>query len=325
MGRAYHYSFFTRSLIAAIYSTVKMSAAHSFPTSVGSQNIGWLVVDFDGTCTEQDTTPLLPKLTSLLCNDTRTEETKRLATFGELEREFLALYAVASKEKLNNNGHQTLTLEQALSYLDEPSNIVTHKLSQSGILSGLAVTADELIEIIHTNDQVRDHVRLKPGCLQVLEQLLPPAQWKLGILSINWCPSLIEAVLLRPLNSPNVPIWSNRVDRDGRVNLLVPGAMAKKERIVQLKMDANDSTTIVYIGDSSTDLLALLEADVGILLGESQSTMTVARRWGIKLIPLVDRPTTESFLHNPKAITNRPNVIWLAKSWSEIGELFQQW
>ena len=311
MGRA-HYSC-AICLIAGVYSTV-MSTAEPFAPS---PHMGWLVVDFDGTCTERDTTPLLPKLTAILQGDSDVEEAERLAVFKELEMEFLSLYA-ASKEKLDD---PTLTFEQALSSLDEPSNIVTHKVSQSGILNGLAVSADKLIEIIQSNDQIRDHVMLKPGCLQVLEQL-PTNKWKLGILSINWCPSLIEAALLSHLESPNVPIWSNQVDQNGRVALLVPGAVAKKERIAKLKAEADASTIIIYIGDSTTDLMALVEADVGILIGESKSTMDMARKWGIPLVPIADRPATEPFL-SPKGGGTRMDVIWLAKSWLEIGEHLQ--
>ena len=75
------------------------------------------------------------------------------------------------------------------------------------------------------------------------------------MLSINWCPSLINAALLQPIRRHRrsvlslddtaiqqleedgeedelaVPIWSNLVDLDGVVELAVPGALAKKARI----------------------------------------------------------------------------------------------
>ena len=77
----------------------------------------------------------------------------------------------------------------------------------------------------------------------------------MGVLSINWCPLLINAALLQPIrrhcrsvlsldntaiqqleedgeeDELAVPIRSNSVDLDGVVELAAPGALAKKARI----------------------------------------------------------------------------------------------
>lgn len=304
-----------RCVIASTFSTA-MSTTESSCAAVSTHHHNWLVVDFDGTCTERDTTPLLPKLTAVLQGDNETEQRDRLTRFKELENEFLSLFATARKTL---DDDKAKTLEEALSHLDEPSEIITHKVSESGILHGLAVSADKIADAIQSNDLIRDHVRLKPDCLRVLERVLS-AQQKLGILSINWCPALIEAVLLRPIAATvDVPIWSNQIESGGRIALLVAGALSKKERIARLREQAKGEATIVYIGDSSTDLAALIEADVGILIGESKSTFAMARQWGISLVPLTDR--SEPFLR-PKDDADKSNVIWLAGNWSEIGELF---
>eukprot|EP00978_Attheya_sp_CCMP212_P019717 scaffold55482_cov26-Attheya_sp.AAC.1 len=101
------------------------------------------------------------------------------------------------------------------------------------------------------------------------------------------------------------------VDHDGVVSLQVPGALAKKNRILQLKA----SGLVVYIGDSATDLAALVEADLGILIGNSgsSSTATMAEQWGINVHPLRHRP--QFLLQEEGGITN---VIWMAESWAEI-------
>jgi hypothetical protein len=109
-------------------------------------------------------------------------------------------------------------------------------------------------------------------------------------------------------------VWSNQVDSEtGEVSLAVPGALAKRQRIAKLR-EENDSCCIVYVGDSSTDLAALIEADIGILMGNNESTIRMARQWGVLVRPLSERPTT-----NMKA--EGESVIWTTECWSEIETL----
>ena len=66
-----------------------------------------------------------------------------------------------------------------------------------------------------------------------------------------------------------LPIWRNTIDENGIVSLMVPGAVAKKERILKLQQHQQQNqhnNFVVYVADSTTYLLALIQADVGILL-----------------------------------------------------------
>lgn len=69
--------------------------------------------------------------------------------------------------------------------------------------------------------------------------------------------------------------------------------------------------TQVYVGDSATDLTALLEADVGVLVGESATAREIAARFSVRLEPLEAR--RPPFL-------DRSGIVWLAASWAEIAE-----
>jgi hypothetical protein len=151
--------------------------------------------------------------------------------------------------------------------------------------------------------------------------------WGLGVLSVNWCPSLIAASLQLELeeqshqDSSSMPIiWSNRVDSEtGTVELSIPGALAKQEKIASLRTSSSSSQgIIVYIGDSSTDLLAILEADIGILFGGSSSTIALAEQYGVAIKPLAER---NGFMVD-SANTNEP-IIWVADCWSEIEALMK--
>ena len=300
-----------------------MTASLSLP-AVSSQKKSpsrWLVVDFDGTCTERDTTSVLPKLAAKLSCNEHDELKERIRMFEIHQEEYFTLYN-AAKDALC---HETMSLEEALDSLDDVSTLVTKQVSASGVLKGLGMSSKDMFNLIESDDEVRDYVTLRSGCLDALARQAAN-DWQLGVLSINWCPSLIHAAVVHPLSqrvvgkenllSPvaettmNVPIWSNNVDEHGVVFLKVPGALAKKACIQKLKPGF-----VVYVGDSSTDLAALLEADIGILIGDCQSAVATARRWGIQVLSLSQRRETLVGVAPEKDTTK---VIWSAESWSEI-------
>ena len=86
-------------------------------------------------------------------------------------------------------------------------------------------------------------------------------------------------------------MFSNDIDAAGVIQNKIRGALDKRAVISQIIAEARKEgaePSVLYVGDSSTDLLALLEADVGILIGESNSARKIARRFGLQLQPLPD-------------------------------------
>ena len=68
---------------------------------------------------------------------------------------------------------------------------------------------------------------------------------------------------------------------------------------------------VLYIGDSATDLLAIVAADVGVLIGESSSARLIARRYGLRIEPLPPAPAD---------VINPPGVIWEVQDWEQVRE-----
>ena len=128
---------------------------------------------------------------------------------------------------------------------------------------------------------------------------------------------------------PRADVWCNDIDSDGVVTLHLPGASAKRERIRNLKErllrehqvtaeSADDvehmrRPLVIYIGDSSTDLSGLLEADIGIMIGRSSTVLGIADRWKIPLAPLKERSELCDGLHDDDA-----NTVWMADGWDDI-------
>ena len=214
-------------------------------------------------------------------------------------------------------------------------------------------------------------IRLRPGCQRTLSRVLsenkynhspdahcqycdqsPPScwGWNIAVLSINWCPALIDASIVQPVLkqrrsvlqidscTTEIPIWSNQVDANGVISLHVPGALAKRDRIMELRRNIHQSSdsasVIVYVGDSSTDLAALLEADIGIIMGGQNSTSsltTIADRWGIQIVPLKHRRQHDfdAIVRDYSGIRRKQIILWQVESWQEIDEMLleldEQW
>jgi phosphoserine phosphatase len=375
----------------------------------------WLVVDFDGTCTEHDTTPLLPKLASFAArsrsslsaskkesslndasndrqNDSQASDDydheqdlqKRLRQFQELEDEFMKRYSDAKNNLLsgelaeNHDNEQRLqSMHDVLDALDEPSTTVTHMVSASRVLHSLGHADSTEIEGMlnvrgvstkqlsykrddskgdgSCNSDEKVDIHLRPGCETTLARILlshsaPCIQdqdediatqtsclgWSLAVLSINWCPALIEASLVQPILrkkrsilsqqhcETEVPVWSNTVDGNGMVTLLVPGALAKRDRIIELRRclenAAPDKHLIVYVGDSSTDLAALLEADIGVVMGSSSSTRSIAEKWGVEILPLEQRHEHDFGV----VVTTGRKRLWQTDDWNVLNDMLTE-
>lgn len=273
----------------------------------------------------------------------------RLSIFSKLEEEYFRKYtetmqSIQPGEKEGSALSPSVLLEElseSIDKLDDVSTEITHEVSKSSVLGGLGdLSRTEMLEIIDvykekqvdlepkqikdikTNHQdLLDCLALKRGCLDVLRNCAESKNYGIGVLSINWCPILIESLLVQPLcdnssdASSEVPIWSNSVDGEGIVSLPFPGAISKKEQIRKLQKSSEDgSSRVVYVGDSSTDLLAILQADVGILLGGSQSAASLAKRYGFFVKPLSECEGGDS----------HQSVVWTADSWDEIGSFLNR-
>lgn len=88
-----------------------------------------------------------------------------------------------------------------------------------------------------------------------------------------------------------------------------------------LKNHSNGKHLSVYIGDSVGDLLCLLEADVGIVVGSSSSLRGVGSQFGVSFVPLFSglvkkqRELVEEDSCNWKGLTG---ILYTVSSWAEI-------
>jgi hypothetical protein len=75
----------------------------------------------------------------------------------------------------------------------------------------------------------------------------------------------------------------------------------------------SSNNTCVYIGDSLTDVLALLHCDVGVIVGNSRSLRRICATFGVQIKPLF-----AAVLSRAKMAGKEKGVLYEAASWDEI-------
>lgn len=81
----------------------------------------------------------------------------------------------------------------------------------------------------------------------------------------------------------------------------------------------------VYIGGSVGDLLCLLEADIGIVIGSSRNLRRLGDQFGVSFVPLFSglvkkqRQLVEGGSSNWKGLSG---ILYTVSSWSEINAFF---
>ena len=103
----------------------------------------------------------------------------------------------------------------------------------------------------------------------------------------------------------------------GKITWRVQNALHKERELVKLLSKAKErgeQQFCVFVGDSLTDLLALIHADVGIIIGNNASLTRIMKLYGVATRPLTElvmpciETTSESALM----------MVYTVKSWEEI-------
>lgn len=113
---------------------------------------------------------------------------------------------------------------------------------------------------------------------------------------------------------------------NGNLNLRLQNAVDKSAYAEEVIINSSAIPWTIYVGDSVTDVLALLKADIGIIVGSSSSLRKICGRFGIDILPLIAAsillsPTSE--LDSKIDKSRLPlNTLYCAESWDEIEAFF---
>ena len=115
----------------------------------------------------------------------------------------------------------------------------------------------------------------------------------------------------------------------GEIAVEVSGSFGKHQRFLALEAAARDAfansdpsrSISIYIGDSVTDMLAMLDADVGIVVGDSDTFTKAASAFGIAVRPLASAYGAvdgAEVLRRQGAPDSTGQCVYRVSQWAEI-------
>ncbi|RDX66968.1 Bifunctional TH2 protein, mitochondrial [Mucuna pruriens] len=210
-------------------------------------------------------------------------------------------------------------LSIALEQLSKFENTANNRVIESGVLKGIS---------LEDIKRAGERLILQDGCSNFFQKIVKNENLNANVhvLSYCWCGDLIRSAFSSAdLNELNV--HANEFTYEGSASTgeivkKVESPIDKVEAFRNILKNCNDDKKklTVYIGDSVGDLLCLLEADVGIVIGSSSSLRTVGTQFGISFVPLYSglvkkqKEYVEESTSNWKGLSG---ILYTVSSWAE--------
>ncbi|XP_065032312.1 bifunctional TH2 protein, mitochondrial-like [Musa acuminata AAA Group] len=291
--------------------------------------------DFDLTCTVLDSSALLAEIAILTASKPGQSGTDTLSvqrspsdvrnSWDVLSKQYTEEYEQCIESLLPPEQAKIFDNESLYKSLEQFSNFekqANSRVIESGLLKGM-----NLEDIKRTGECLT----LQDGCKEFFQNVVKIKQ-KLNaefhILSYCWCADLIRSAFSSVGCLNELGIHSNEFNYDGSVStgeilrmMESPLDKVKTFKSIIANLASEEKHLSVYIGDSVGDLLCLLEADVGIVIGSSLSLRRVGEQFGVSFVPLYS-----GSIKKQREVIEDANVwkgglsgvVYTASSWTDI-------
>ncbi|KZV32958.1 hypothetical protein F511_01469 [Dorcoceras hygrometricum] len=289
-----------------------------------------LFCDFDLTCTAVDSSALLAELAIITTTngsvpmpfaDIRT-------TWRHLFSQYIEEYQQCVESIIQDEAGTDISLQaEGLDYeglfngLKKISGFekrANARLIHSNVLKGL-----NLADIKRAGERLNFQDGCKKFFHNVVENKI--CSTKVHVLSCCWCSDLIRSAFssgnLNALNiHSNDLVYQESISTGGMI-MKMECPIDKLQAFKDVTSEIHGRPLKIYIGGSLGDLLCMLEADIGIVIGLSAGLKTVANHFGISFIPLFSclitkqRELAESGSINCKGTSS---TLYTVSSWDEI-------
>lgn len=272
-----------------------------------------LCADFDETITVKDTTAVLFKLAGVGAQHELVQQ------YNEELRSFLQGYEADWKQPAV--GFDAAGLRTFLDGFAATDRRSLQRVVETRVLKGI-----KLQDVVES----AKGVQVRPHCVEALRLA---DEWR--VISANWSDALVQQVLeSRGLSESGNVIANELAIADGastgEIHVQVQSPMDKAQCIAKLRASQSTNATIVYVGDSANDLLALLEADVGVWLTPTHPSAPsllhrLVQRYGIDVQPLCNYSTIGDCLHaaSQRQRGDRP-LLFTTTDWEQLAGALKQ-
>ncbi|GAB4835466.1 beta ketoadipyl CoA thiolase, th2, variant 2 [Ancistrocladus abbreviatus] len=292
-----------------------------------------LFSDFDVTCTLVDSSAMLAEIAILTApkSDQAQSETQivRMSSadlrnaWGVLSREYTEEYEQCIENILQNEKVEKFNYEglyKALELLSDFEKGANARIIESGVLKGIN---------LEDVKKAGEHMLLQDGCASFFQKIVQNDNLnaEVHVLSYCWCGDLIRSAFssggLHVLNIHANEFKYEESISTGEIVQKVETPGNKVQNFSEiLENHGNDKKKLtVYIGDSVGDLLCLLKADIGIVIGSSPSLRRVGDQFGVSFIPLFQglvRKQKEYVEGSSSNWRGLSGVLYTVSSWAEI-------
>ncbi|XP_024025133.1 bifunctional TH2 protein, mitochondrial [Morus notabilis] len=296
--------------------------------------------DFDLTCTVVDSSAILAEIAIVTApkSDQNQQPESQIArmssadlrsTWGLLSSQYTeeheqCIESIMPSEQVEFNYEQ---LHNALEQLSDFEKRANDRVIESGVLKGL-----NLEDIKKAGERLILH----DGCTAFFENVVKNENLNANVhvLSYCWCGDLIRSAFSSGgLNELNVhaneftfeeSISTGEIVK--KVESPIDKVRAFNDILANCSKDRKNLT--VYIGDSVGDLLCLLEADVGIVVGSSSSLRRVGAQFGVSFIPLYPGVVKKQKEYIEGSSPNRKGktgILYTVSCWAEIHAFILGW
>ncbi|XP_076895328.1 bifunctional TH2 protein, mitochondrial-like [Bidens hawaiensis] len=240
--------------------------------------------------------------------------------YAEEDEHLMESMLVSQKvEKFDYEG-----LQRVLEQLSDFEKRANTRVIESKILSGLNI--DDI-------KRTGQHVVLQEGCIDFFKSVTKTQNLdaSVHVVSYCWCGDLIRSAF-ESEGIDNLQLHANEFiyeDRlsTGEIMRKVESPLDKLQVFnnVLKEHDRCDQTNItVYIGDSVGDLLCLVEADIGIVIGSSSSLRKLGDHFGVSFVPLWLGLVMKQRGHvegSGFSWNRQSGVVYTVSSWTEVHSL----
>lgn len=268
-----------------------------------------LITDFDETVSERDT---INALVHAAADNRKDGKAQFLAAWDEMVEWYLTRYRRLYDESLNN--YQSIV--DFLKAFEELEIASIQRVIAKGFLEGLT---REGLRAVGRN------VVKKPEVDRVLSAMRADGV-AVEILSANWSMALIEGATETLCDQviTNSLAYDTAGRSTGGLHLHVVSARDKLRKFRERKKipprlqsstrtQDGGTTRTLYIGDSISDFLAILDADLGVLMGQNHTAMQTIERFRLPTRQLRGRTRFDPALHSQ-------GTILLVDSWKVLDD-----
>ncbi|MCL7023510.1 hypothetical protein MKW94_008899 [Papaver nudicaule] len=296
-----------------------------------------LFADFDSTCSNVGSLETLVNIATSsvqkVGQQLRDVNTKRLRkksadlrkTWELLSQQYTSEYGncvnkIMLGKKSIRDGFDYEGLHDALAELSSCEERAVSRIFDSNLLNGIS---------LEDIKQAGKSMILKNGCMDFFEKL-NSLDASVNVMSC-WSEDLTRSALSGGLDMLKVNgnefryangIFTNVVTRQAHQSFGAKFAYLK-DTVEENENFHGVRVLSVFIGDSVSDLLCLLEANIGIVIGHNKSLFEVGNHFGVKFVPLYDGVVDKQEDHS---IDGLPavwagfisGVLYTVSSWSEV-------